>query len=307
MTFNAIRKIDDFINPDFLIKQLLFTTIVLILSVVIIFSLAKLTWLLIYGVGYEITPDDTLTGSNTTNLASRSIDDTIISKIAALHLFGEAATLTSNEQIQSYEIPPLTNLKLNLHGIKTATGKIQSSAIIEGLDGKHEAYYSGDELPVESGVVLEAIYPQFIIIKRNNQFESLNLFTDKNNSPLVEHNKGNKNTYDDRTSNPSVNEILREYRKRLQNNPLSLSKVLKIDPVAEEDKVLGYKLNPGSDRQFFKDLGLETNDIVTSVNGIGFNTPRNIFMVINELSSANELEVIVSRKGKNLSLFYNLQ
>jgi len=57
--FNAIRKIDDFVNPDFLIKQLLFTTIVLILSVVIIFTLAKLTWLLIYGVGYKITPDKT--------------------------------------------------------------------------------------------------------------------------------------------------------------------------------------------------------------------------------------------------------
>ncbi len=307
MIFNAIRKIDDFVNPDFLIKQLLFTTIVLILSVVIIFTLAKLTWLLIYGVGYEITPDYTFTESNTTNLASKSIDDTSISKIAALHLFGEAAALTGNEQIRPHEIPPLTDLNLNLRGINTADGEIQSSAIIEGPDGKHEIYFPGDELPVESGVVMQAIYPQFIIIERNNQFESLYLFSNKSNSTRVEHHKDNENIYDGRTSNPSVKENLRKYRKRLQNNPLSLSNVLKIAPVAEEDKILGYKLNPGSDIQFFRDLGLESNDIVTSVNGIGFNTPRNIFMAINELSSSDELEVTVSRKGRRLSLFYSLQ
>jgi len=298
MIFNAIRKIDDFVNPDFLIKQLLFTTIVLILSVVIIFTLAKLTWLLIYGVGYEITPDYTLTGSNTTNLASRSIDDKSISKIAALHLFGEATALTSNEQFQPQEIPPLTDLKLNLHGINTADGEIQSSAIIAGPDGKHKIYYPGDELPVESGVVMHAIYPQFIVIERNNQFESLTLFSNKSNNTRVEHHKDNKNAYASRKSKQSVKENLREYRKRLQNNPLSLSKVLKIDPVAEENKILGYRLNPGSDIQFFRDLGLESNDIVTSVNGIGFNTPRNIFMAINELSSSDEIEVTVSRKGR---------
>jgi general secretion pathway protein C len=75
-------------------------------------------------------------------------------------------------------------------------------------------------------------------------------------------------------------------------------------PVMEGGELRGYRMEPGSDPQLFNELGLRAGDIVTEVNGLPLANPALMGQVINQLSSAPQLNVVVNRNGtlENLSL-----
>lgn len=81
-------------------------------------------------------------------------------------LFGEA-----EESELPVESIPKTSLHLMLRGALAGDGTIESSAIIQGSDGKNHFYRIGNTLP--GGAILDQIYPQYVVIRYQGLLQTL--------------------------------------------------------------------------------------------------------------------------------------
>lgn len=70
--------------------------------------------------------------------------------------------------------------------------------------------------------------------------------------------------------------------------------------------MVGYRVRPGRERELFDQVGLKTNDIVTSVNGIEINDPKQIRTVYQNLKTATEAQLEVNRDGEIIPITISL-
>lgn len=88
--------------------------------------------------------------------------------------------------------------------------------------------------------------------------------------------------------------------------PTSINDVIRFSVYREDGKMLGYRVRPGRERELFDQVGLKMNDIVTSVNGIRVDDPKQIRMVYQSLKTATSAQLEVMRDGEtsiiNISL-----
>jgi general secretion pathway protein C len=90
--------------------------------------------------------------------------------IVALNLFGTAQTSTKPEQ--NHQDIPETNLRLSLKGAFTHSVPEKASALIApDVNSKAELFFIDASLP--GGAVLDTVYPDHVIIRRNGQLEKL--------------------------------------------------------------------------------------------------------------------------------------
>ena len=61
--------------------------------------------------------------------------------------------------------------------------------------------------------------------------------------------------------------------------------------------MIGFRVNPGRDREAFSALGLEPGDVVTDVNGTVVNDPNRGIAVFEALGEATMANVTVRRNG----------
>jgi len=118
--------------------------------------------------------------------------------IVAMNLFGTTQT-TAVQVEQSHQDIPETNLRLALKGAFAHSVPKKASALIApDLNSKAELFFIDDSLP--GGAVLDKVYPDYVIIRRNGQLEKLqfqrsqlsqtansNLFYNSSESRVLDH------------------------------------------------------------------------------------------------------------------------
>ena len=59
----------------------------------------------------------------------------------------------------------------------------------------------------------------------------------------------------------------------ISQNASRLTDIVRLAPHVQEGKVVGFRVNPGRDRESFEALGLQAGDVVTDINGIVLDDP----------------------------------
>jgi general secretion pathway protein C len=70
--------------------------------------------------------------------------------------------------------------------------------------------------------------------------------------------------------------------------------------VKENNKLIGYRLQPKKEWYSVSDIGVEPDDVVTAVNDIRLNDPKNATRALRELITAKEVFITIKRGDDEL-------
>jgi general secretion pathway protein C len=217
-----------------------------------------------------------------------------ISPIVQAYLFGKPKPVGTPI---AYQMPPETKLNLKLHGVYYSSDPMKSYAMIAAANGKSTSYRVGESLL--SGAVLHKIEPRQVILLRNGRYETLHIMGGdravKNDIPTIAHN------------DIRPEKLLGNYQRQLQTNPNSLMKLMRISAVKRGGRFIGYRIKPGKDATLLSRFNLQSGDILTAVNGVKLDSPLKGLGLIQQLATANQVDLEVLRNGRVVSLSFFIE
>lgn len=299
--------------------------VMLLLVIWLAHSLARLFWLIIPD---PVIPPASISlvsvGTGTgTAAAADSVD---IAQIKTLSPFGD----TTQEAAPAAEVQTVTQ------GIESSAADTQLNLILRGILGSNDeksgraiiasgeradVYAVDDTLPVGNNVKLAKVLEGRVIINNNGSFESLWLFKEDPNAPKLttsfNNSQGGNNfaTPGGYEAPPfqqqpplyvDKSQVVDSPRAAADPAMAAASKTL-ADVVAmsiyrEGGQVVGYKIRPGRNAEMFNSLGLQTDDIVTAVNGVQLSSPGKIMEIYKSMGSATSANLEIRRGGSTVNL-----
>ena len=267
-----------------------------LLIAAICFRMAELTWRIVpFTETEEIIPPELPASPVQTAKAA------VATSISQSNLFGRveiAAALAVEEQIEV----PETRLNLTLLGVIASSAVRTAKAIISEPSGNEEYYSVGMQVP--GGASLEEIHSDYVMLKRNNRLEILRLPVDEDALGQPRGSGFQPNVaaasrpgLPSGADNRSTGVMLREYREALNHDPQSVMDLVRAEPVREGDRLVGYRVSPGRDRQLLSRFGLRAGDVVTMVNGVRLDNPVKGLEIIQNLQTAGQVNIEVMRNG----------
>lgn len=221
-------------------------------------------------------------------------------QLTSANIFGVSEKAVSQKQTKA----PETKLNLTLKGVLAAKPMERASAIIaQGKSGKEDIYSVGDKVP--GGVLIKEIHPEYVVLERNGQLETLKL-------QKISGVAGFKSTRESRgaggrSANLSPGAALKEIRGDILKNPTSFGDYALPVLVKENGKQIGYRLKPQQKGALLSELGIESNDVITEINGVKLDKPENGISALRKLSTAKNLNIVVKRNGAEVPLNITLQ
>jgi general secretion pathway protein C len=253
-------------------------------------SLAQWTWLMIKPPlpPLVVAPPAPPTAANAFSLQP----------LLAAHLFGQVSQELTGRRLDNL---PISSLNLVLAGV-IASGA-GGYALISVNGQPQEPFAVGQT--ITDSAVLQAVYPDRVVIRRNGALESLLLEGADNSQPLQE------------VAMPTVSrpaavpgEIVRETganqytvaRDQLaaQMRTPDFLKQATLVP-SSGGGFLVRQIQPGS---LYEKLGMRAGDVIKSVNGQPINTAEDAIRLYQQMSSISSVQMEITRGGKNESLFY---
>jgi len=287
----------------------------LFLLIYIAFLLAKITWLFL-----DEPPQHNQNISNVIITENKTTSlNYNLSGIQALHLFGEYNAVASEYVEEDVEDAPETNLKLTLTGVAASDVEARSAAIIEH-EGLQEIY-AIDETINGTRAVLKKVYNDRVHIRHSGRLETLMLDGFDYNEELNKKNKpvrktkikssgpivNNKDTtrVDNRTNRKLI-ERAQALRKDINEDPGKITDYLKISPKRDNGQIIGYRLMPGKDPEFFKTSGLKSGDVATQMNGYDLTQPIEAAQALKALREEQEISLLVDRNGDVTEILFSI-
>lgn len=272
------------------------------LVLILAYQLAGLTWTVFKDEGPEDKTRSASTSSPVTQIKSPGRGG-MVNELVSMHLFGVPARKVAKPVARKAlpAVAPVTSLNLTLFGVFADTNPALASAII-GKSASNQRYYLVGDV-VSKGVTLEEVREDQVILSRNGKYETLRFPASKGIAGRSSSFKANKKVSKSTTRN------LASYAKLIRNEPVKIMEYLRFAPVKEKDGVnlKGFRVSPKKDRNFFNKLGLNTSDIIISVNGISLagKNPQ-LPDLINQVSTASRIDLQVLRRGKLKSITLDL-
>lgn len=292
----------------FILSARLSAIINIMLAAVLGYHIMQLL-LLINNVPLDLSNNRINTSSNTSvNQLQLSKPTLTISALLEAHLLGKNQTVATQIANQTANTPPETKLNLKLHGIYYTSNPLTSFAMIASADGKSAHYRIDQSLP--GGAILQQIHPKQVILLRNKRQETLRLV----GAQKVLANHLSSNSAKNVQKNISLtNEDLRpeqllgQYQRQLQTNPNSLIKLMRLSPVSEEGRLVGYRIRPGKEADLLARFNLQAGDVLTAVNDIKLDSPIKGLSVVQQLATASQINLQVLRQGQEVSLSFEVE
>ena len=223
--------------------------------------------------------------------------------LARWHLFG----LPGNAPQAASE----TTLALTLRGTVASPDPARGTAFIADAEGRDGVYRVGQALP--GGGVLEAVYAGRVILNNNGQRETLALRGHRGGTAMAGNDKpeaggaapprldGGYLTGGLAFGAPDL-----ETQRALRAPDLELrAEQGNILPVLENGRVIGVRLSV-PDPALLDRVGLQRDDVVTSVNGITLDDPALAPELQKQLRAGGLLTLTVRRDGQDLTLTLGL-
>jgi general secretion pathway protein C len=268
-----------------------------LLGVLIAWTLAQLTWMLLP------RPKETIPIYKTSSAATPVFD---ARKLADMHLFGVMKlSATTNA--------PATSLNLTLKGILAAAGNAAESLAIIASNGVENLYGVGAQLP--GGAQIQSIYADRVLLSLNGRIESLQLPKTATGGGGVVDAAPNFNMMVPTASAGGVvygsnlppTSNLNQLRRDLIRHPEHLLDVMRAMPVMENGKLSGYRVFPVGNSDAFAKLGLQAGDIVTAVNGMPLDNPAQSMNILNNLKTSEQISITFTRNGQQQTKVLQMQ
>jgi general secretion pathway protein C len=184
-------------------------------------------------------------------------------------------------------------------------GQPQASVAVIVSNARQASYHPGDALPGAGNIVLDSIAADHVIVDNNGRKEALWLDA----SPA-----SNRTGTGRSAPTPPPGAVPLEITgvlggRTAEGLPVvaaTLSEIIKVQPAQENGQLIGYRLSPGEKLREFVQLGLETNDVVTQVNGLALNDMANMPKLYALMNEATEVSFLLLREGKPMTLQFAL-
>lgn len=284
-------------------------------------SLARLFWLVLPA---PVIPAATVAIPTTAAHLDTNNAGVDIAQLKSLAIFGKAAP-PKQEQPAVIEAQTVTQLNLVLVGVIVSSDESAARAMIASGD-KQDVYAINAPLPVGNNVTLSKIMNDRVIINNNGQYESLLLYQDDPNAPPISQAAAPQavqqiappqtNPYPSgrpgpepemQTPQPERNGGVEPTPQGMEQVSRNLSDVLAMSIQRENGQVIGYKIRPGRDAEKFKSLGLQTDDIVTAINGMPLTNPAKIMEVYKNMGNTTSASLEIKRGGSVITVDVVLQ
>jgi len=281
-------------NPAVLlqINRHLAAVISLLLIVACAWLLVEVTWMFLPQDEEQVSPVQ----QKTRSISHKQAQQNNFRKLTSANIFGVSDKVTVQKQTKA----PETRLNLTLKGVLAAKPMNRASAIIaQGKSGKEDIYGVGDRMP--GGVLIKEIHPEYVVLDRNGQLETLKL---QKISGVANIKSGNKPYL---KSNKSPGAALKEIRSSILKDPTSFGDYALPVVVRENGKQIGYRLKPQKKGALLSELGVQSTDVIIRINGIKLDKPQNGISALRKLSTAKNLNIVVKRNGAEVPLNITLQ
>jgi len=281
------------------------TIVTLLLVLWLAHSLAQMFWLLLtpspaFGQPSSLSRGESLNRVLVdTPVAARDRVD--IESLKKLTLFGLADEVESGAVIAEVALAIEqdavdTGLKLTLAGVINSSLPSDSRAII--ADGASQKIYAlGDALPAGQAVRLLKVLDDRVISDNNGRYESLWLYLDEA-IPLAQVGRPVSPA---RGQNPNYS-VARRVPAVASAGGKMLADVIKFSLARKGGDVIGYKIRAGRDAALFRQLGLEDNDIVTSVNGMSLSSTAQAMEIHKTLRGASAALLEILRNNQSIQV-----
>ncbi|MCZ4338203.1 type II secretion system protein GspC [Shewanella colwelliana] len=275
--------------------------------IVAIYLLAQITWKL-------VPVSDTPQTWQANPISSSSSEQVNLSALQNLALFGKADLNGGKPKVAPVEDKiidaPKTSLSIQLTGVVASTSEQNGLAVIES-SGSQETYSLGDKIKGTSASLKE-VYADRIIISNSGRYETLMLdglkyeTQGRANRQLQQAKRSRDVEQIDQRDNQAVAEELQNSRDELLADPSKITDYLAISPVNSGGEVQGYRLNPGKDRELFKQAGFKANDLAKSINGYDLTEMSQALEVMAQLPELTEISLMVEREGQLVEIMFSL-
>jgi general secretion pathway protein C len=153
---------------------------------------------------------------------------------------------------------------------------------------------------VRSGTVLNAVYPDRVILETNGRLEALRLprLSSANLTALASPPPPPQRT--------PPTEVAESLRRVAESNPAAFTEIIRPQPVFANGVQRGYRVYPGRNRQQFARLGLQPGDLVLSINGTPLDDPQRGMEIFNTMGASDRVTVTVERNGQPQELSLNM-
>lgn len=207
-----------------------------------------------------------------------------------------------------------SRLPLKLAGVIKASDEKGGYAIIAAANASG-LYKVGEKIEGFPDVTLAKVEADRAILNNRGSSEFLLLYDDEANqvadagdAPVRALSTNAPKTVVDRRNDAQFSEMATNYRDRLVENPMSLADIIKVSVAKDgEGNVIGYRIRPGRDRKQFADFGLQSGDIVTSINGMPLNDPARAMELYGQLRDLKEASFVVQRGGEQINMMVGLK
>ncbi len=253
----------------------------------IAYQLAALTWSLAGSVSVESSPPIPVSGPS----ATTTQDSSDLGILSTAHLFGEAPKQTAAPVLPAVVDAPDTSLSLTLTGILYKEDK-SGQAIIAANRGQEKTYQIGQTIDNANGATLHSVLSDRVLLNLGDHLESLRLPKQQTTNAAAAPRLPAAMLA---PAAAPANESLRQV---ISQNASRITDVVRIAPQVDQGKVVGFRVNPGRDRDTFETLGFEAGDVITDVNGTPLNDAQAGLKVFESLGEATMANVTVLRNGQ---------
>lgn len=223
-----------------------------------------------------------------------------VEPLLAAHLFGQASQELTGGRLDNL---PISSLNLVLTGVIAAAGG--GYALISVNNQPQEPFAIGQS--VTGGAVLQAVYPDRVVIQRNGALESLLLEGADKPAPGVEASAPMP-AY---TPAPAPGNVVRE----TSNNHYAVQREQLAAQMRTPDFLRQAMMTPASGGGFqvqqlqpgslYEKLGLRNGDVIKSVNGQAINSAEDAIRLYQEMGNVAAAQIEVMRGGKAEYLYYD--
>ncbi|MCR3960569.1 GspC family type II secretion system variant ExeC [Aeromonas veronii] len=210
-----------------------------------------------------------------------------LGEVSRLALFGKAIPKAQAKAAVAANAPR-TQLNAQLNGVLSSSDPAKSIAII-AMSGIQNSYGVGDMIDGTQARIRQ-VYPDRVIIERDGRDETLMLDGEEYGKPLPQTNAA----------------PLGSLRSELMADPGKITDYLNISPVQVDGRMTGYRLNPGSNPEFFNQSGLQANDLAISINGLDLRDNMQAMQAMQQMAGATEMTVTVERQGEQFDIYVRL-
>lgn len=219
--------------------------------------------------------------------------------LLAAHLFGQVSQELTGRRLDNL---PISSLNLVLAGV-IASGA-GGYALISVNGQSQEPFAVGQT--ITDSAVLQAVYPDRVVIRRNGTLESLLLEGADNSQappevamPAAGQAAGLSSGEIVRETGANQYTVAREQLAAQMRTPDFLKQATLVP--SSGGGFLVRQIQPGS---LYQKLGMRAGDVIKSVNGQPINTADDAIRLYQQMSSLSSVQMEITRGGKSESLYY---